>query len=131
MTPHLIDTSFTIELLEIIENSEFISIKGAYLSLAAKGWNFYPVLTSRGRCYYDQKIITIPAHAYKSKQEGYLSYYIAHEMAHAYAPRDAGHDSSFMACFKNICPQQYQHYEIGYKPRAATAAGIYHKDIPL
>lgn len=131
MTPHLIDSSFTIELIDFMEFSPFPTIKGAFLSLDARGWKFLPVRTNRGRCYYDQKIITIPAHAYESKREGYFEYYVSHEMAHAFAPRGSQHDSSFMAELKRICPPQFQHYEVGYKPRAAMAAGIYHKDIPL
>jgi hypothetical protein len=131
MTPHLIDKDFTIELIDFMEYSSFPTIKGAFNTLDSKGWSFLPVRTNRGRCYYDLKIITIPAHAYESKKEGYFAYYVSHEMAHAFAPRGAQHDSSFMAEFKKICPREYQHYEVDYKPKAAMAAGIYHKDVPL
>jgi hypothetical protein len=84
----------------------------------------------RGRAYYDKKAITIPAWIFlKAEDEmiGYLTYYVAHELAHHFAnnnDNEWGHGKAFMKWFMRLCPKEYQHYELGYKPRNAAAAGI-------
>ena len=55
---------------------------------------------------------------------GHLIYYVAHELAHLYAGKDAAHGPKFMRVFKKLCPRDLQHYELSYKPRNAKAAGI-------
>ena len=128
MKPKLIDLSCNIELIESMENSVYPTIRATFLDLDSKGWKFYPVKQHRGRCYYAAKTITIPVWAILKGAE-YATYYIAHEMAHAYCPWQ-NHNIVFMTKFKTICPQHLWHYEIDYKPRNAIAAGITDKDIP-
>ena len=127
--PALIDSTKTLELIEFIESIEFSAFRNTFNELDKSNWRFYPVKQSRGRCYYLNKTITIPVFAW-SKGIDYLTYYIAHEMAHAIAGSLAKHGQQFMQVFKNICPKEYQHYELGYKPRNATAAGITAEDFP-
>jgi hypothetical protein len=98
----------------------------------SNGWRFYAVDQTRGRCYYKHKVITIPAWVInqtnnKSKQIGYKDWYIAHELAHTFARGD-NHGPLFMAQLKRICPKEYVHYEIEYKPRNANSAGIRNPD---
>jgi hypothetical protein len=87
------------------------------------GWKFFVVDQRRGRCYYDKGTITIPLWVIQSKKIGQKTWYISHEIAHIHAPRD-GHGQMFMRALKRICPKEFQHYELEYKPRAAIAAGI-------
>jgi hypothetical protein len=106
-------------------NQQFFSL---IFDLVKKGWKFYVVEQSRGRCYYHDKVVTIPKWAVYSHQVGYLEYYLCHEMAHCYSAGD-NHGAWFMEQFKMLCPAEYQHYELGYKPGNAAAAGIKHKEI--
>ena len=89
-------------------------------------WSFYVVAQSRGRCYYHIKTITVPVWAFsRNKTEaGYLLWYLAHEIAHSIAGPFAKHGPAFMLTLKRICPAHCIHYELGYKPRNAAAAGI-------
>lgn len=128
MKPKLIDLSCNLELIEAMEDCIYPTIRSAFLDLDSKGWKFYPVKQQRGRCYYSAKVITIPVWAILKGPE-YAIYYIAHEMAHAYQPFQ-DHNQNFMEQFKKLCPKHLWHHELDYKPRAAIAAGIYHKDIP-
>ena len=97
----------------------------------SEGWRFYVVDQSRGRCYYGAKTITIPAWLFRlpthhrafTDQLGYKIWYLAHELSHAYTASD-NHGPLFMARLIDTCPPEYTHYELGYKPRAAKAAGI-------
>ena len=107
---------------------EMIEGTPAYKSLITLGWTFYVVNQERGRCYHSRKWITIPLHAWQRQSDGYLAYYIAHEAAHAYAGREANHGPAFMNWLKRLCPANYLHYELGYKPRNAIAAGIMPED---
>lgn len=93
--------------------------------LEAQGWVFYVVDQTRGRCYYQPRIITIPLWATK-KSKDYLDWYVSHEIAHTYARGD-NHGQKFMSELKRLCPEDSIHYEITYKPRNAIAAGISHK----
>lgn len=96
-------------------------------ALLAKGWRFKVSKGRRGFCYWDTKSITIPTHALRnSRGVGYDQYYLAHEMAHAHAGRAAAHGAVFMDCLKRLCPAEFLHYELNYKPRNAKAAGIRH-----
>ena len=127
----MIDTGKTASLLCLIvelEESglpEFLTLTGEINRLIGAGWEFLVVGQDRGRCYYDRKIITIPVWA-MNRSEDYTVYYLAHEVAHALGNR--GHDANFMRDFMSICPHYVQHFEIGYKPKAAMAAGIVAED---
>jgi len=96
--------------------------------LLALGWRFFVVDQSRGRCYYREKVITIPAFAFPPHREhGFKEYYICHEMSHVYAWMNSkcyDHGPNFMKELIRICPPEFIHHEIGYKPRNAIAAGI-------
>lgn len=90
------------------------------------GWRFFGVKQTRGRCYYGPKVITIPEWVL-SRATDYKEWYIAHEMAHAYSYLDGktdNHGPNFMEMLKSICPPDCIHYELGYKPQNASAAGI-------
>ena len=94
-----------------------------YKSIKRDGWRIYVVRQSRGRCYYNIKIITIPTWAYK-RDGTYRQWYVAHEIAHALAGWTAKHGQIFMSWLRAICPQDSLHHELGYKPRNASNAGI-------
>jgi hypothetical protein len=87
------------------------------------GWKFYPVSQSRGRCYYRPKVITIPVHAIVRAID-YKTWYISHEMAHAYDASRSNHGDPFMRKLIEICPPEFVHHELGYKPRNAARNGI-------
>lgn len=91
-----------------------------------KGWRFYCVLQNRGRCYYGYKVITIPFWTIQknSQSPGYVSWYVAHELAHSLDLTYSNHGPEFMRILKEICPKEFWHYETNYKPRNAIAAGI-------
>lgn len=94
-------------------------------------YTIYVTDTVRGRCRHSQKSLTVPTWALKEeKGEGYAVYYACHEMAHVLAPATRGnvHGPAFMKAFMGLCPKEYQHFEIGYKPRLAMAAGITKKE---
>jgi len=109
----------------------------------------YCVNQRRGYWTPSKRYITIPDWVIlKSKGEdgykyakGYDIYYIAHELAHmvvteimkaykvrfGHYPNYAPHGKEFMREFKKLCPKEYWHYEIDYKPRNAKMAGISEK----
>lgn len=91
--------------------------------LVMSGWRFYVVDSKRGKCSTRHKVITVPAWAYR-KGQGYVIYYLAHEMAHAYDENKNNHKDAFMRWFKAICPIEFWHHELGYKPQAAKRNGI-------
>jgi len=99
-----------------------------YQELSADGWRFYVVNQSCGKCYHNDKVITIPTWAYTTSRT-YITWYIAHELAHAYAGREANHGPEFMEWLKKICPQKAIHHELTYKPRNAVSARIGKQDI--
>lgn len=79
----------------------------------------------KGRAYYRARRVTVPLWAFtRPKGEGYGLYYLAHELAHIAAGPAANHGPEFMRHFKRLCPPEYQHFELGYKPKSAKAAGI-------
>jgi len=94
-------------------------------------WRFYCVDQSRGRCYLREQVITIPVFAMK-RDHGFKEWYISHEMAHAYAwmiHKHWEHGPEFMRELIRICPNEFIHYELGYKPRNAASAGITSKGV--
>lgn len=102
--------------------NQFIS-NPTYRELQSMGWKFLVVDQTRGRCYLRDRTITIPKWALYTEKEGYLEYYVCHEMAHTF-PRCLDHGSEFMFHFKRLCSEKYWHFELEYKPQNASAAGI-------
>lgn len=88
-----------------------------------EGWRYFVVEQNRGRCYHLHRVITIPLWVIRSTKPGKKIWYVSHELAHTYTYGDK-HGQRFMAKLREICPEDAQHWEIGYKPRAAIAAGI-------
>lgn len=117
--PILIRNIKKVRLLPLLSTRVIAEVK----KLEEEGWVFYIVEQSRGRCYYTQKAITIPLWATKRGTD-YMDWYVCHEIAHAYAGYSAKHGSVFMEWLKRICPEVSIHFELTYKPRNATAAGI-------
>lgn len=100
----------------LLEEAGEVSIPGLSLD------RIFVVDQRRGRAYYTRHCLTVPLWAYRAGI-GYFLYYLAHELAHFFSP-EAGHGPSFMIWFKKLCPPQYWHHELKYKPRNAKAAGI-------
>jgi len=102
------------------------------LNLILRGFGIsseFPVYvtdTVRGRCDYTNKNLTVPLWAFNDARPGYKVYYACHEMAHVVTPVVKGdvHGAAFQANFKKICPKEYWHFELNYKPKLAAAAGI-------
>jgi hypothetical protein len=114
-----------------IFDSDISILIAKYVELKNKGWQVFAVDQQRGRCYYSDKVITVPVWALQSDKKGYWIYYLSHEIAHAYCGYGAGHGLQFQEKLKEICPEEYLHYELDYKPAFAAAAGISRKEIEL
>ena len=116
--------------------------------LVNRGWTFYIVDQNCGACYFIPKVITIPLWIFKQESvtrnlqkhdehysiESHLAYktwYVCHEMAHALCPQDKAHGPEFMDTLIRITPSPSIHYELGYKPKNAKAAGITAPSIDL
>lgn len=103
------------------------SVKAFYTELLFKDWRIYVVSSRRGWCKYKTKEISIPLWAVL-KGSDYANWYVAHEMSHAFVYeagyRNEQHGQVFMTFLKNICPAEFLHLELGYKPRNANSAGI-------
>jgi hypothetical protein len=108
---------------ELIENADF----------EIKPIAIYCVNQKCGWYHHRKKYITVPSWIINRPMgNGFLKYYVAHELAHAvtyaqypeYGTLCTGHGPLFMENFKKICPKEFQHFELGYKPRNAKAAGI-------
>jgi predicted ferric reductase len=93
------------------------------LELFCRGWKFYAVDQGRGRCYFRQKIITIPIWAMQ-KSIQYREWYICHEMSHAVAGIEAKHGVAFQKVLQSLCSAQAIQYELTYKAREVVRAGI-------
>ena len=123
------------------------TMRNCYKDLRDMGWRFYVVDAKCGRCYYHDKVITIPLWLWDSEKIDanlihalhkaptlteriqYRAWYIAHEMAHAFCHISHGgdkdpHGPKFMNELKMICPPNCIHFELSYKPKNAMAAGI-------
>lgn len=105
-------------------------VKDAMSDLMDTGFSFYAVDQRRGICYYNDRVITIPMFVLKHPdRKNYVNWYVSHECAHAFnfihsMGKPDGHGPAFMAELKKICPPASLHFETGYKPRNAKAAGI-------
>lgn len=115
--PKMIDKTLNVSCLKDLPSSVLVRAK----ELVASGWRFYFVAQQRGRCYRKAKVITLPSWAMKREIQ-YRTWYICHEMAHTNT-FDV-HGPKFMAELIRICPADCVKFELGYKPRNATAAGI-------
>lgn len=115
--------------LKILTTSSLVATR-----LRREGWIFKVSKGDRGYCRYRAKLITIPRHAL-NRGGDYLTYYLHHEMAHALLAElrlsnlIEPHGPEFMAKLIEICPPHCLHYEVGYKPRNAVAAGISSKQL--
>lgn len=103
------------------------------------GWRFFIVNPTRnsGTSWAEwnvergTKLICISTEVLRAKKPNwwdYFNYVVAHECAHAKNWEDGltneHHGQKFMAALIAICPNEWLHYEIGYKPRNAASAGI-------
>jgi hypothetical protein len=143
MTNDITGTSFMIPRKFHFEESKklnagfycLLAITRNYLQdLKEAGWTFYVVDAVRGRCHYASRTITVPLWALQKAtvKPGYQYWYVAHELAHACAlqfeqSRD-NHGPIFMKWLIILCPFEFVHYELDYKPRNASAAGITNPD---
>lgn len=125
--PDSIERDLTINMFEGIPES----VKAYARTARDSGWRFYVVDQSKGRCYGGEKVITIPKWVIlwhithpndinKTKK----TWYISHELAHAFEGCRDNHGDRFMSWLKQICPENCIHWELGYKPRNATRNGI-------
>jgi len=126
-----IDPIKTKELCEIVEGLPLNAEDREWL----RGYTFYAVDHMKGRCYHEEKIITVPTICWtedffwcgKHRLMGGMNlvrYYVIHEVTHALVGHRAKHGPEFMAKFQEICPVYLQHFELLYKPRNAKVAGI-------
>lgn len=101
------------------------SVRAIAKDLLSRDWKIYAVNQRRGRCYYRGKagVITIPVWAIDHALD-YKVWYICHEMSHALDTSRSHHGPEFMRILQDICPKESVHFELGYKPRNAAAAGI-------
>ena len=94
---------------------------------------------ARGQAFYKDNTFIVPSWAYNPdhlknlrSQGGYFIYYVSHELAHLIAYKKHGvrcnHDSRFYEIFKEICPKDYQYFELDYK-KTASRYGICKKEI--
>ena len=123
------DTDYLLKLIEHAFDDIYQELKG-------KGWRFYLVDQKRGRCYYREKVVTIPVWVVMNGRVRQWVWYIAHELSHALVceklgisrAKKVGHGPAFQAILREICPEDVQHYEYEYKPRNASAAGLKQKE---
>jgi len=84
----------------------------------------------RGHAHSKESMFTVPYWAFKPDYPknrrtngGYFLYYVAHELSHIIAVKIHGgkcfHDPNFYGVFMDICPKEYQHFELRYKKTAA------------
>lgn len=121
-TPYKVNGQY----VKLIASSSPESVKQYARTLINEGWRIFAVDQDRGRCYYREKVITIPVWVIKIGGTK-LCWYLCHEMAHAYnfkAKTCDHHGPNFMEWLKKICPENAIEHELGYKPRNAASAGI-------
>lgn len=124
---NLLTTKLQALMVDLEDNRNYDILTKPYNELLNKGWQIYVVDQSRGACYGSRRVITVPKWA-MNRDTGYIAWYLAHEMAHAYAGVEAKHGPIFMHWLKLICPPKHIHHELGYKPANAMAAGIAPED---
>jgi predicted SprT family Zn-dependent metalloprotease len=80
----------------------------------------YVVKAIRGRAHTEYGQFTVPEWTF-IREEGYFTYYVAHELSHVIAWRrykNRVHDENFYKIFCKLCPENLQHFEINYKKRS-------------
>lgn len=125
MSVNLVSVLWTDRLSMICTNTEYLSVKAldTYKYLTGSGWTFYAVDQTRGRCRYNQKVITIPVWCMQ-KSKRYIEWYICHEMSHAIAGYKANHGIQFQKVLQSLCSNEAMQYELTYKAREVVRAGI-------
>jgi hypothetical protein len=127
MSINKVSMLWTERLLEFLADSHYsnLTIEGYHTGqrLLSQGWKFYAVDQSRGRCYFQRKVITIPIWAMQ-KSIQYREWYVCHEMSHAVAGVQAKHGIAFQQVLKSLCSQESIKYELTYKAREVVRAGI-------
>lgn len=107
--------------------ADFPILYARYNELKAEGWKLFVVNQYRGRCYPYKKWITIPLWCLdiaESKWIQYVAHEFAHTKPHTRIPGTDDHGPAFMEEMKRLCPQEYWHHELSYKPKQASYAGI-------
>ena len=124
--PRKINWDLTAKVMPIAERL----LENAGFSLPADV-KIYCVDQARGMYHPRKRYLTVPSRVFRLEAEkpGYTVYYTAHELAHAhiscqYPGLREMHGALFMRTFKSLCPTNFQHYELAYKPRNAANAGI-------
>ena len=86
--------------------------------LVNDGWRIFVTKQSRGRCYYRQKIVTVPNWAF-NRGMPYALHYLCHEIAHAISGCNEGHSANWLKTLQVICHcGNCLDNERHYKPRA-------------
>jgi len=91
----------------------------------------YVADVTRGQASYKDNMFTVPSWAYNPRHPknlssggGYFTYYVSHELAHLIAYKKYGarcyHDFRFYKVFKEVCPKNYQYFELDYKKTASN-----------
>lgn len=113
-------------IIALMANSQFFHMRDQIRGYIAD--------VTRG-CAWDKPYrFTVPYWAYnpsfKKNREsngGYFIHYVAHELSHILAHIKYGivdtHDAKFYEMFTQICPEEYQHYELQYK-KSASRYGV-------
>ena len=93
------------------------------------GFSIWSTDTKKGRCSYRSGTLTVPIWVLDRGMD-YTLWYACHEIAHTMAIATKGnhHGPEFMAALISICPEDFLHHELNYKPRLAAAAGITQKE---
>lgn len=84
------------------------------------GIRCYIVDNGKGRARYSEQTFSVPLWALlHPKGEGFFIYYVAHELSHLLRDKDGErgimHDYEFYKIFMQVCPKEFQHWELKYK----------------
>lgn len=110
-----------IETLEVTSSLlKFPVLADRLHELESEGYKFYVVDQNRGYCDNHKRWITIPLWVLR-KPYGYWVQCVAHELAHTV---QTYHDAAFMREMQRLCPPEFWHFELEYKPEAARSVGI-------
>lgn len=92
-------------------------------NLMLDGWKLTITTQTRGWCNASKKLITYPSWLL-TRNHDFRVWYVCHELAHALDKCKHGHGPEFMQYLIQLCPPEYVHHELSYKPRNAKQAGI-------
>jgi len=121
--PRMIKPQFQKEIDDMVDK---LLIDTPYYEFC-KDFRGYITQTVRGRASRFGTYFTVPYWAYtphsevnKRTNNGYFIYYTAHELAHIIAnsinEEMCHHDSRFYKIFMEICPKEFQYFELAFKP---------------